>query len=164
MKLSNNIKEIYTKATIASGKKKNIYKFEYAIEQCDKVLGCWITNHEYQAHIKNNKPYINGKFDLHVWYQKGNDSLLRKENNSYVMEMDLTNKSHTYHESDSLLMDCTNYPKCIGVNLNDNIVEIQIEVELSLKVVGDTTLLIESKDKTNIIDSDEVIVNDKFIT
>ena len=51
--MSHNIREIYTKAIVAKGKKlsRNTYNFTLS-HLPDDILGCWITNHHYEAAIK----------------------------------------------------------------------------------------------------------------
>ena len=47
--MANNIREIITQAVIAKGKKRTLNKYPFSIEGYDKILGCWITNHRYNA-------------------------------------------------------------------------------------------------------------------
>ena len=49
----SNIREIYTKAIVAKGKKlsKNSYTFSLS-DNPTSVLGCWLTNHHFEASIK----------------------------------------------------------------------------------------------------------------
>lgn len=48
--MSNNIREIYTKAIVAKGKKLSKCTYTFTLTDCpNDILGCWITNHHYEA-------------------------------------------------------------------------------------------------------------------
>ena len=61
--MANNIREIITQAVIAKGKKRTLNKYPFSIEGYDKILGCWITNHRYNAAFKDGKPVVLGTFE-----------------------------------------------------------------------------------------------------
>ena len=86
----SNIREIYTKAIVAKGKKlsKNSYTFELD-EEPSTILGCWLTNHHYDASIKQGIPKIIGTFDVHIWYSFNEDSnsIVEKRQVTYIDEM-----------------------------------------------------------------------------
>ena len=50
--MSGKVYEIMTKATLAKGTKKTISKHDYLVNDIDKILGCWICNHQYRGVIK----------------------------------------------------------------------------------------------------------------
>ena len=57
--MSHNIREIYTKAIVAKGKKLSRNTYNFTLRHLpDDILGCWITNHHYEAAIKNKIPKI----------------------------------------------------------------------------------------------------------
>lgn len=163
--MSNNIYEIITKATICKGFKKSINKYEFKVDCIDKVLGCWITNHHYQALISDGIPIIQGSYDIHLWYCVNCDSELLKETVNYQEVMDLVKKDNrSITINDELYPTCKNNPKCILVKLNNNVINIEIEKEMSLKIVGEATILVESKEE--IIDNNDtdLKINPNFIT
>ena len=49
--MAGQLYEIMTKATLAKGLKKTIHKYEFTVDQIDKILGCWISNHQFQGMI-----------------------------------------------------------------------------------------------------------------
>ena len=50
--MSGKVYEIMTKATLAKGTKKTISKHDYLVNDIDKILGCWICNHQYRGVIE----------------------------------------------------------------------------------------------------------------
>lgn len=163
--MANNIREIITQAVIAKGKKRTLNKYPFVIEHYDKVLGCWITNHRYNAAFKNGKPIVLGTFDVHLWYSYEDDSNILKQTVSYMNELDLVKKEdRQFSDDDELMVTCQREPKCISVNKNDDSVLIEIEKEISLRVVGKTTMKVETKnDKETWDDLDNIKVDENFI-
>ena len=74
--MAGKVYEIMTKATLSKGTKKTISKYDYVVNEIDKILGCWICNHQYQGIIREHQPFIEGSFDLHIWYSHLNESYL----------------------------------------------------------------------------------------
>ena len=87
--MAGQLFEIMTKATISKGAKKSIQKYEFTMDQIDKILGCWICNHHYQGMIKNEQTIIEGDFDIHLWYSYQNDSFLSKQQVHYTDYIEL---------------------------------------------------------------------------
>ena len=159
--MAGQLYEIMTKATLAKGLKKTIHKYEFTVDQIDKILGCWISNHQFQGMISETKPQIKGTFDIHLWYSFQNDSFLLKQQISYLDKIDLSCKNHQLSNKDEMIADCLRLPKCINATLNDQTMVIEIEKEMSLKIVGDTTILVESKSDDL---ENELEINPDFIT
>ncbi|MGN1182935.1 MAG: outer spore coat protein CotE [Faecalibacillus sp.] len=159
--MAGQLFEIITKATICKGCKKTIDKYEFTLEEIDKILGCWICNHRYQGIIKNGKTIIEGDFDIHLWYSYQNDSFLSKQQIHYTDTIELSKKDRELTDRDEIIAECIHLPKCIDAKLSNKTMQIQIEKEMSLKIVGDTTILVESK-----IDQEdkELDINPDFIT
>lgn len=163
--MAGRIYEIMTKATIAKGHKKTIYKSELTVDSIDKILGCWITNHHYQASLCNHVPMIQGYYDIHVWYAYQNDSFLLKKQIQYEDEMNLTIREHRQMcESDELIVHCNHEPKCTKAKLDDHKMIIDIEKEMSLKIVGETTILVENKEELMDSHDEDLNINPDFIT
>ena len=65
--MAGKVYEIMTKATLSKGTKKRFLNMIMLL-MIDKILGCWICNHQYQGIIREHQPFIEGSFDLHIWY------------------------------------------------------------------------------------------------
>ena len=68
--MAGKVYEIMTKATLSKGTKKTISKYDYVVNEIDKILGCWICNHQYQGIIREHQAFIEGSFDLHIFIFK----------------------------------------------------------------------------------------------
>ena len=163
--MANNIREIITQAVIAKGKKRTLNKYPFSIEGYDKILGCWIANHRYNATFKKGQPIVLGTFDVHLWYSYNDDSNFLKQTVSYMNELDLVKKeSRNFNENDELMVVCNREPKCISVNKTDECVLIEIEKEISLSVIGKTTMKVETKNEKESWDEiDNITVDENFI-
>ena len=159
--MSGKVYEIMTKATLAKGTKKTISKHDYLVNDIDKILGCWICNHQYRGVIKQ-QPVIEGSFDLHIWYSHLNDSFLLKQKVTYCDEIELSIKNHETNQKDEVVVESLYLPRCIHAKLENKTVHLEIEKQMSLKIIGDTTILVESKnEETPEID---MKINQDFIT
>ena len=141
-------KEIVTKAVIGKGKKK--YKNTYTIEVPEHpttVLGCWIINHNFEAKEVNDNILINGSFDANVWYSYDNDT-----------KTTVVSKKINYKEEEKLSVDAKEVvnkdiivrslkqPTCISAKEDGNTINLEIEKELGIEIVGDTKVKISSVD------------------
>ena len=143
--MSGKVYEIMTKATLAKGTKKTISKHDYLVNDIDK-----------------QQPVIEGSFDLHIWYSHLNDSFLLKQKVTYCDEIDLSIKNHETNQKDEVVVESLYLPRCIHAKLENKTVHLEIEKQMSLKIIGDTTILVESKnEETPEID---MKINQDFIT
>ena len=159
--MANNIREIITQAVIAKGKKRTLNKYPFVIENYDKILGCWICNHQYQGIIREHQPFIEGSFDLHIWYSHLNESYLLKQQVHYQDAIDLNMKDHQLSQNDQIIVESQYLPRCIHATLENKTMHIEIEKQMSLKIIGNTTILVESKTNDEEL---EMKINPDFIT
>lgn len=159
--MAGKVYEIMTKATLSKGTKKTISKYDYVVNEIDKILGCWICNHQYQGIIREHQPFIEGSFDLHIWYSHLNDSFLLKQKVTYCDEIDLSIKNHETNQKDEVVVESLYLPRCIHAKLENKTVHLEIEKQMSLKIIGNTTILVESKTNDEEL---EMKINPDFIT
>lgn len=159
--MAGKVYEIMTKATLSKGTKKTISKYDYVVNEIDKILGCWICNHQYQGIIREHQPFIEGSFDLHIWYSHLNDSFLLKQKVTYCDEIDLSIKNHETSQKDEVVVESLYLPRCIHAKLENKTVHLEIEKQMSLKIIGNTTILVESKTNDEEL---EMKINPDFIT
>ena len=137
-------KEIVTKAVIGKGKKK--YKDTYQIDVEYKpttVLGCWIINHNFQAKEVNEKIAIEGTFDANVWYSYDNDTktTVTTKNITYNAEESLTVEQIGIDNKD-IIIRSLKQPTCISAKEEGNTINLEIEKELGIEIIGDTKVKI----------------------
>ena len=139
-------REIVTKAVIGKGKKKYTDSYEITVDnKPSTILGCWIINHNFEAHEVGDKIIINGTYDANVWYSYDNDT-----------KTTVVNKKISYNEEEKLNVDTSNVqnkdiiirslkqPTCISAKEDGNNIKLEIEKELGIEIVGDTKVKISS--------------------
>ena len=147
---SMNIREIITKTILAKGKKTSKNKYIFTISGISKVLGCWVTNHSYQAVYNQGQPKVEGTYDVHIWYScdDENDSSLYKTQIAYAEEIDV-NSTHDldFSSDDRIEAIAEDMPKCIQADTEKDLVTIEITKEIAVRIVGDACLRVEVKEE-----------------
>lgn len=167
--MSNNIREIYTKAIVAKGKK--LSKSTYSFTLChtpNEILGCWITNHHYEAAIKNRVPKVIGTFDVHIWYSYLDEmeSAVEKHQVTYIDDMQVTKKEdREFEAADQVKARCIEKPKCLSASNNEEKnVTIEIEKEMQIEISGETCIKVEVKTEEEVWDDlEDIQINPHFI-
>ncbi len=142
-------KEIVTKAVIGKGKKKYHNKYQITTEQTPTtILGCWIINHNFSAKESAGKILINGSFDVNIWYSYDSDTkttvitkkvMYTEEEKFNVESQNIVNKD--------IIVRSLKQPTCISAKEDGNTINIEIEKELGLEIIGDTKVKISSVDE-----------------
>ena len=142
-------KEIVTKAVIGKGKKKYHNTYQISTEQTPTtILGCWIINHNFSAHESDGKILINGSFDANIWYSYDNDTktTVVSKKITYTEEEKLTVENKNIVNKD-IIVRSLKQPTCISAKEEGNSINIEIEKELGLEIIGDTKVKISSVDE-----------------
>ena len=142
-------KEIVTKAVIGKGKKKYKDTYQVSVEQSPStILGCWIINHNFQAKEVNDKIAITGSFDANIWYSYDNDTktTVATKNITYSAEESLTVEQKEIVNKD-IIIRSLKQPTCISAKEDGNIINLEIEKELGIEIIGDTKVKISSVDE-----------------
>ena len=148
-------KEIVTKAVIGKGKKKYHNTYQISTEQTPTtILGCWIINHNFSAHESDGKILINGSFDANIWYSYDNDTktTVVSKKITYTEEEKLTFENKNIVNKD-IIVRSLKQPTCISAKEEGNSINIEIEKELGLEIIGDTKVKISSVDEEETWDS-----------
>lgn len=138
-------KEIVTKAVVGKGKK--YYRNTYTVETestPNTVLGCWVINHKFSGSEVNGKIEIEGSFDVNLWYSYDNDtktSVITK-NISYKEIVSVSQRETTDTSEKDIIVRSLKQPNCISAKEKGNTIEIEIEKELGIEIVGDTKVKI----------------------
>lgn len=142
-------KEIVTKAVIGKGKKKYKNTYQIAVEQSPStILGCWIINHNFQGKEVNGKIVIDGSFDANIWYSYDNDTktTVVTKNIIYTEEENLTVEQKGIVNKD-IIIRSLKQPTCISAKEEGNTINLEIEKELGIEIIGDTKVKISSVDE-----------------
>lgn len=160
-------KEIVTKAVIGKGKKKYRNSYQITVDQIPTtILGCWIINHNFSAKENNDLILINGSFDANIWYSFDSDTkttvitktiTYQEEEKMSTTQKDIVNKD--------IIIRSLKQPTCISAKSDGNTINLEIEKELGLEIIGDTKVKISSVDEEetwDILDSEETQEIDKI--
>lgn len=152
-----NYKEIVTKAVIAKGKKNSTNKYTLETEEVpNTILGCWVINHTFNGTNLGNKVLVSGSFDVNVWYSYDNDSKTavstQKFNYSDTMRLNVDDVS----SSNEVIVKSIQQPTVSDVSIEDGIVNLNINKELGIEIVGDTKIKVPVEE----LDDDYVELTD----
>ena len=142
-------KEIVTKAVIGKGKKRYKDTYQITVDQTPStILGCWIINHHFEAKEVNQKIVITGSFDANVWYSYDNDTktTVATKTITYSAEESLTIEQKEIVNKD-IVIRSLKQPTCISAKEDGNIINLEIEKELGIEIIGDTKVKISSVDE-----------------
>ena len=166
-------KEIVTKTIVGKGKKTSKDKYVLQTEEIpDTVLGCWIINHRFQGTNKQNEVDINGSFDINVWYSYDNNSKTSVTTKTYNYEdaMKLRIKDmNALNNDNEIIVRSLKQPTVQDVKIVNNQVELNIEKELGVEIVGESKVKIAIEEDEmpwdEIYDDDQTIdnVNEEYI-
>ena len=139
-----NYREIISRAVISKGKKVFSQQDEVKVEnKPSTVLGCWVINHKFSGVKKDNNIVIEGSYDINIWYSYDNDTktdvVKRTSNYSEIVKMN--DISEEYDNANIVVRSLTD-PKCVNVNINDNVINYQVDLELGIELVGDVKVKI----------------------
>ena len=139
-------KEIVTKAVIRKDKK--YFKDSYSIDVENTpttILGCWVINHKFKGYKTNDKIGVSGSYDVNIWYSYDNDSktAVVNKNISYdnLFNVRLRDNADLSNDTD-IIVRTLKQPNCLGVKIEGNGINFDIEKELGVEVVGETKVKI----------------------
>ena len=139
-------REIVTKAVIGKGKKKYTDTYEITAQNLPStILGCWIINHNFEAHESSDKIILTGSYDANVWYSYDNDTKTTVESKriTYSEEEKLNVDTSNVANKD-IIIRCLKQPTCTSAKEDGNTIKLDIEKELGIEIVGDTKVKISS--------------------
>lgn len=151
-------KEIVTKAVIGKGKKKYRNNYQITVDLIPTtILGCWIINHNFQAKEVNGKILITGYFDANIWYSYDNDTktTVITKNITYTEEEKLSLATNDIVNKE-VIVRSLKQPTCVKAKEEGNVINLEIEKELGLEIIGDTKVKVssvEEEDTWDILDN-----------
>ncbi len=152
------IREIYTKALLAKGENRMLKNYEVKLNHPHHaILGCWITNHTMHALLDKDQGTIDGSFDMHLWYSYDEiKSEVIVIYCNYKMGVDLVwIDLQKTSQTEEILSVCLDEPKCKDVKIrSEDQIEVSVEWENELRVLGQTSIKIELQDDLDDIDTE----------
>ena len=146
----SNYKEIVTKTIIGKGKKEYISNYEVETDiEPSTVLGCWIINHRFSGTNNQNEVFVNGSYDVNIWYSYDNDSKtsVTTKNISYNESMKLRVKDYdSLNNNNEIIVRSLKQPTVQNVKIKDGKVYLTINKELGVEIVGESKVKIAIED------------------
>ena len=160
----SNYREIVTKAVIGKAKKTSNTNFSLEPEEKpNTVLGCWVINNTFNGANNNGSVLITGSFDVNVWYSYDNDTktAVSTKRFNYSDKMNVPLKNDTVLDNNSeIIVRSLKQPTVTNVAIDNGLVNLTIEKELGVEVVGNTKVKISVED----IDDDYEEIIDEDVT
>lgn len=156
-----NFKEIVTKAIIGKAKKSSSNKYTLETEQVpNTVLGCWVINHTFNGTNVGDKVIVNGSFDVNVWYSYDNDkkTTVSTKKFNYTENLHLKNQNNLDSNSE-VIVRSLKQPTVSDVSINNGVINLNIDKELGIEVVGNTKVKVPVED----VEDDYELVEDDSV-
>lgn len=142
-----NYRHIITKAIIGHGKKKLDCKTTTTLPQRpNRILGCWIVNHQYQAKNTLNEVEIVGQYEVNIWYAFSGS----KKMAVYAKSIHYKGVVPIHYESkpvsrDDVYIKSIDEPGCERVEIEDD-GKVCVETVhcVHVEVIGETTICVET--------------------
>ena len=156
-------KEIVTKAVVGKGKKVTTISHTIKPEvEPNTVLGCWIINHKFNGVNTGGDIFVNGSYDVNVWYSYDGDTKtgVCSSTYNYSDKMNVpTSKGYTLTNNSEVIVSSLSDPNVIDVKTENGEIKFSVRKEMGIEVVGDTKIKVNVQDDfddfTEILD-DEV--------
>lgn len=143
-------KEIVTKAVVGKGKKATTQSFTIKPdEKPNTVLGCWIINHQFNGVNANGNIYVNGNYDVNVWYSYDNDTKtgVCTKNFSYSDKMNVPiNSNANLTNNSEVIVSSLSDPNVVDVKIAGDTIKFDVRKEMGIEVVGDTKIRVNVED------------------
>ena len=145
----SSFKEIVTKAVV--GKAKKTSKNDYSLqpeENPNTVLGCWVINHKFRGFKKGSDVVVDGSFDVNVWYSFNNDSKTAVDTRTFNYEDTMNMKLDASDiDNEDIIIKALKQPTVSDVKIKDGIINLTVEKDLGVEVVGNTKVKIAVEDE-----------------
>ena len=162
-----NFKEIVTKAVVGKGKKTFTTTDTIVPEvKPTTILGCWVINHNFKGVKEDGKIKIDGSYDINVWYSYDDNTktdVIRKTN-TYQELVQLNKKEELDSTDEEIIVRSLKQPTVIQADINNGNVELTVEKELGVEIVGNTKVKIavdENEEEWDVLDDDEPKLDDE---
>ena len=159
-----NYKEIVTKTVIGKAKKTSKNNITLSPEQHpNTVLGCWVINHSFKGSNDKGLVKISGTYDVNVWYSYDSDhkTAVTTKTFSYNDSLNVPIKNKVEINDDAeIIVRSLKQPTVSDVKINGDNVELKIEKEMGVEIVGEGKIKVTIEEDTD--DYDEIFDDDKL--
>lgn len=146
----SNYREIVTKAVIGKAKKTSTNKVSVKTDEVpNTILGCWVINNSFNGINNNGVVDISGSYDINVWYSYDNDTktavTTKKYNYNDKMNVSINNDKELDSHKE-IIVRSLKQPTVSNVEINNGEVNLTIEKEMGVEIVGNTKVKIVTED------------------
>lgn len=143
-------KEIVTKAVVGKGKKATTDRQTIKPDiEPNTVLGCWIINHRFSGAMNGQDTFINGSYDVNVWYSYDNDTKtgVCSGNFTYSDKMNVPiNAGTKLTNNTEVIVTSLGDPNVVDVKIENGQIVFDVRKEMGIEVVGDTKIRVNVED------------------
>lgn len=144
----SSYREILTKAIIAKGDKEiSEEKVMEVEEEISRSLGCWVINHKSDIKREENKIFIEGSYQVFVWYGFDQDTNCKLHSQVYTFKDEIP---YTFSDNEEDLNDkneikkyISKQPTCVKLSHEGKKITFIIERSYSIDLIGETKLTIK---------------------
>ena len=142
----NDVREIVTRAVLAKGRKKiNLKETVLVNQDVSSVLGCWIINHQFETELNGKEVKVIGSFENNIWYSADNNTRtdVARSTTEYtvlVKVKEVLNDNISNHCD--VVARILQQPTCINALIKNDGIEIDVEFEVLVEVIGETKMMI----------------------
>ena len=145
-----NYQEILTKAVVGKGSKTIVddYTLTPTIKP-SKVLGCWVINHTLKPILNNNEVYIEGEYEVHIWYAYDEDknTELHKEKITYSELIPFKmKKGEELTSKQELKAYSLEYPSCTELKIKEDKLALTIKKDFIVDAIGEAVIKVQLSD------------------
>ena len=155
-----SLKEIVTKAVIGKTKKVSKDNFKVTVnDNVSNVLGCWIINHNFSGSADgNNNIVVKGSYDVNIWYSYDNNTKTNVivHNYSYTELVSVKfKKDGVLTNKNEIMVRSLTEPQVSNVKVDNNIIDITVDKELGVEIVGDMKFRVNVEDTIDDYEDEE---------
>lgn len=143
-------KEIVTKAVVGKGKKATTDKHMIKPDETpNTVLGCWIINHRFNGAASGGDTFVNGSYDVNVWYSYDNDTKTGVCSGNFAysdkMNVPFINGNKLTNNTEVIVTSLAD-PNVVDVKVDGGNIVFDVRKEMGIEVVGDTKIRVNVED------------------
>jgi len=139
------LREIITKAVVARGKKSftKVHNLQPGVRP-DRVLGCWLANHEFEAKGFPNCVVVRGKYEINVWYacQDNSKTDVLKETVTYTENIPFAEAAGRLGKDEEVHVVEKCEPRAMAVKTQGNEIIVEVQSAFYVEVTGETKLCV----------------------
>lgn len=120
-------------------------------------------SHKFRGEKQNNLVNVSGNFDVNVWYSYDNDTKTAVSTKSFSYNELLKLKTGNNNSNEEIVVRSLKQPSVTDVEIKDGFVNMNIEKELGIEVIGDTKVKVNVEEEDDDYDTLEDINEEKKI-